>query len=174
LIAVRTDPTISATSEERRMSAGSPAVQSRQRTIPDAVMTLKRPQRPMTSRRQPSHRRPPSAAKPSRPAAPRAGWRSRARRTPRALKLQRVRDLHFLAVNLAHDVATGRRTVDDARTAYAEMATAFVMGRPAPYTEELKFTPPQGGTADVDETHIAAAMINQTAENIKDVVRRAS
>jgi hypothetical protein len=85
-----------------------------------------------------------------------------------------MEEMNFLAMNLAHEVATGRRTVEEARTLYAETATGFMMGRPAPYTEGLQFTPPDGGTNDVDETTIAAAMLNQTAEKVKDVFRRAS
>ena len=58
--------------------------------------------------------------------------------------------MNFLALNLANDVATGRRTVAEARQEYARQATAFMSGQPAPYTEGLKFAVSKGGTADAD------------------------
>jgi hypothetical protein len=48
---------------------------------------------------------------------------------------------NFLALNLAHEIVTGRRTVDDARRMYAEQIMAMKAGRPAPYTERLMFQP---------------------------------
>ena len=59
-------------------------------------------------------------------------------------------EMNFLALNLAHDVATGRRNAEDARREYAEQATAFMLKRAAPYTERLLFDIPHGGTADKD------------------------
>lgn len=82
-----------------------------------------------------------------------------------------MEEMNFLALNLAHEIVTAGRTVEDARKTYAETATAFIMGRPAPYTEGLQFTVPQGDTTDVDETMIAAAMLHQTVEKVKDIVR---
>jgi hypothetical protein len=58
--------------------------------------------------------------------------------------------MNFLALNLANDVATGRRTVAEARQEYARQATAFMGGQPAPYTEGLKFAVAKGGTGDAD------------------------
>ena len=49
---------------------------------------------------------------------------------------------NFLALNLAHEIATGRRTVADARRMYAEQIMAMKAGRAAPYTERLMFQPP--------------------------------
>ncbi len=82
-----------------------------------------------------------------------------------------MEEMNFLALNLAHDIAVGKRTVDDARQFYAETATAFMMSRPAPYTEGLRFEVPGGGTADTDESMIAGAMLNQTAQKIQDAAR---
>lgn len=59
-------------------------------------------------------------------------------------------EMNFLALNLAHDIVTGRRTVEDARHEYAEQATAFMLKREAPYTERLLFDVANGGTADLD------------------------
>ena len=57
---------------------------------------------------------------------------------------------NFLALNLAHEIATGRRTAQDARRMYAEQIMAMKAGRPAPYTERLMFTPMRGTSMDPD------------------------
>lgn len=49
-------------------------------------------------------------------------------------------------------------------------AVAFMLGRPAPYTERLQFEVPRGGTVDVDETMISQAMLDQMGEKLKDLV----
>jgi len=59
-------------------------------------------------------------------------------------------EMNFLALNLANDIVTGRRTVQQAREEYARQAMAFMNQQPAPYTEGLKFTVPSGGTRDPD------------------------
>jgi hypothetical protein len=46
---------------------------------------------------------------------------------------------NFLALNLAHDLVTGKQTVEGARTMYGEQITAMKAMRPAPYTERLLF-----------------------------------
>ena len=46
---------------------------------------------------------------------------------------------NFLALNLAHDIVTGKQTVDGARKMYGEQIMAMKAGRPAPYTERLMF-----------------------------------
>lgn len=60
-------------------------------------------------------------------------------------------EMNFLALNLAHDVATGRRTVEDARRFYAETAMATMKGDMPPYVQRLQFDPSRGGTADPDK-----------------------
>ena len=57
---------------------------------------------------------------------------------------------NFLAINLAHDIVTDKRTPDDARRMYAEQIMAMMAMRPAPYTERLMFTPMMSGTMDAD------------------------
>lgn len=48
---------------------------------------------------------------------------------------------NFLALNLADDVVTGRRSVDDARQFYAETVKGMMEGRSSPYLEGLRFRP---------------------------------
>jgi hypothetical protein len=59
-------------------------------------------------------------------------------------------EMNFLALNLAHDVVTGRRTVEEARRFYAETAMAFMAGQRPPYTQRLQFAASAGGTGDRD------------------------
>ena len=61
-------------------------------------------------------------------------------------------EMNYLALNLAHDVATGRRTVEDARRFYAETAMATMKGEMPPYVQRLQFDPSRGGTADPDKS----------------------
>jgi hypothetical protein len=56
---------------------------------------------------------------------------------------------NFLALNLAHEVATGQRKVDEARRVYGEQIMAMKAGKPAPLTERLQFRA-SGPTADPD------------------------
>ncbi len=58
--------------------------------------------------------------------------------------------MNILALNLAHDVATGKKSVDEARKAYAQQAMAFMKKESAPYTEKLQFEP-QENSGDPDE-----------------------
>ncbi len=60
-------------------------------------------------------------------------------------------EMNFLALNLANDIATGKRSVADARKFYAETAMAFMKGQTSPYTQGLQFQAPKGGTADPDQ-----------------------
>ena len=56
--------------------------------------------------------------------------------------------LNILALNLAHEIATGQKTVEQARMTYGEQAMAFKNDQPAPYTERLMFTPPSDEAAN--------------------------
>ncbi|MFZ6013759.1 MAG: hypothetical protein ACOYXT_25695 [Bacteroidota bacterium] len=60
-------------------------------------------------------------------------------------------EMNFLALNLANEVATGKRTVDDAREFYAKTAMEFMSGNSSPYIEKLLFTVSKGNTGDPDE-----------------------
>lgn len=50
--------------------------------------------------------------------------------------------MNFLALNLAHDIITGKRSVGDARKFYAATAMATMKGEMPPYVQQLQFTPP--------------------------------
>jgi len=59
-------------------------------------------------------------------------------------------EANFLALNLMHDIVTGARDVQDARDYYAKEFADYRRGKPTPYMDGLRFTLPDGGTADPD------------------------
>ncbi len=77
---------------------------------------------------------------------------------------------NFLAINLMHEIVTGKLTAEQARKVYTETAAAYVVSRSAPYAEAFQFQLPQEATNDTDETTIAGAMVRQTVEKAKDIV----
>ena len=52
---------------------------------------------------------------------------------------------NFLALNLANEIAMGRRTPEEARRMYGEQVTMMKAGQMTPYTSGLMFTPPPSG-----------------------------
>ncbi len=60
-------------------------------------------------------------------------------------------EMNLLAINLANDIVTGKRSVEEARAFYAETAMTFKNGQSDPYVEEFQFEVPQQGTADPDQ-----------------------
>lgn len=58
--------------------------------------------------------------------------------------------MNFVAINLAHDIITGNRTVEEARQEYTRLYKAFQDGEKPPYTQEFQFTLPKEDTKDLD------------------------
>ena len=58
--------------------------------------------------------------------------------------------MNFVAINLAHDIVTGKRSVDDARREYTRLYQAYKSGEKPPYTQEFQFPLPKGDTKDLD------------------------
>ena len=81
-----------------------------------------------------------------------------------------MEEMNYLALNLMHEIASGNRTVEEARRTYAETATAFMMGRSSPYTEGLQFESRRSDTADVDEVTITP-MMRSAAEEVANAAR---
>jgi hypothetical protein len=77
---------------------------------------------------------------------------------------------NVLGLNMVHELVTGRRTVEEARHTSEQNTVAYNLGREAPYVERLLFEVPQGGTEDLDESHLAGAVLQQTAGKLKDAV----
>lgn len=59
-------------------------------------------------------------------------------------------EMNFLALNLAHDIITDKKTVEEARDFYAKTAMKFKEGGTDPYTQGLQFSVPKGDTGDKD------------------------
>jgi hypothetical protein len=60
-------------------------------------------------------------------------------------------EMNFLALNLANDIVTGKRSVKNARDFYAKTAMAFKNGQMSPYTQGLQFQVPKSNTAFPDQ-----------------------
>jgi hypothetical protein len=61
-------------------------------------------------------------------------------------------EANFLAINLAHDVANGKRDVDDARRFYADsVAMAMKSGKPNDYMTGFTFAPSTSDQGDRDK-----------------------
>ncbi len=64
-----------------------------------------------------------------------------------------VEEMNYLALNLAHDVMTGKRSATDARGFYARTAMAFKQGdKSSPYVRGIMF-PQEANAADADRAH---------------------
>lgn len=59
-------------------------------------------------------------------------------------------EANFLAINLAHDVANGKRTPEAARKYYADAIKQSMAGKMDPYMQKLQFEVTGGNTADKD------------------------
>lgn len=58
--------------------------------------------------------------------------------------------MNFVAVNLAHDIVTGARSVEDARAEYTRLYQAYQNGEKPPYTQGFTFELPDDDTRDLD------------------------
>jgi hypothetical protein len=62
---------------------------------------------------------------------------------------------NVLGLNMVHELVTGKRTVEGARHTSEQSTVAYNVGREAPYAERLLFAVPEGGTEDLDHSHLA-------------------
>lgn len=77
---------------------------------------------------------------------------------------------NILALNLMHDIVTGKHTAEKAREIYSEVTGAFVLNQSAPYAEKLQFTVPSGNTADADETPQPGPMMSKATDKVKAII----
>lgn len=59
-------------------------------------------------------------------------------------------EANCLALNLMHDVVTGKKTVEEARSYYGKEVLDYRRKRPTPYMEGLRFNPHDRNAADPD------------------------
>lgn len=65
--------------------------------------------------------------------------------------------MNFVAINLAHDIVTGKRSVEDARAEYTRLYESYQNGEHPEYTKGFQFDPPKGETADPDIRTLGAS-----------------
>lgn len=70
---------------------------------------------------------------------------------------------NILALNLANEIATGKRSVEDARDFYPKAVIAHLEKQPTPYTQKLMFSA-EGKTADPGETTISKADLEKVTQ----------
>jgi hypothetical protein len=73
---------------------------------------------------------------------------------------------NFLALNLVHDIVTGKRDVQDARAYYAKEFLDYRRKKPTPYMEGLRFVP-SSGTADPDSRVLSDEDISRAQQEAK-------
>ena len=76
---------------------------------------------------------------------------------------------NVLGLNMVHELVTGKRTVQEARHTSEQNTVAYNAGRQAPYAERLLFAVPEGGTEDLDKSHLSGALLQQAVSKLKDV-----
>lgn len=74
--------------------------------------------------------------------------------------------MNYLTINLAHDVVTDEKTVDEARQAFAEIAIKAEMGMEPDYTQGFQFDRPRGDQGDPDTVTIDDALKQKVKETI--------
>jgi hypothetical protein len=72
-------------------------------------------------------------------------------------------EANHLAVNLAHDIMTGKLTVAQARQTYVDTMLAFREHKPTPYMNEIQFKP-QANAGDPDVALVSMDQLKQAAE----------
>lgn len=77
---------------------------------------------------------------------------------------------NILALNLMHDIVTGKHTAEKAREIYSEVTGAFVLNQSAPYAEKLQFSVPTGDTTDADKTPTAGPMMSKMTAKVKELI----
>jgi hypothetical protein len=58
--------------------------------------------------------------------------------------------MNFVAINLAHDIMTGKMSVKEARDEYTRLYKAHKEGKTTPYAQGFQFELPEGATGDPD------------------------
>lgn len=80
---------------------------------------------------------------------------------------------NFLAINLANDVATGKRTVSDARSFYATAIKEFALqNKMSPYMGGFQFDVAKGGTADTDKHGVSEEENKQVTDAMKKMAEK--
>ncbi len=69
---------------------------------------------------------------------------------------------NFMALNLANDVITGKKTVQGARDFYANAIKEFMLEKKtSPYMKTFQFSVPEGGTGFADKTGVSQEVLQK-------------
>lgn len=74
---------------------------------------------------------------------------------------------NLLALNLAHDIVTGAKSVEEARQYYAKEFADYRRKKPTPYMEKLRFAPGDRSAGDPDERILSKEDLQQAAQEGK-------
>lgn len=69
-------------------------------------------------------------------------------------------EANILALNLAHEIATGKRSVEDARNFYAQTISALIKGEKPEYTQKLMFSSKRNA-GDKDKPAMSEAQMRE-------------
>ena len=75
---------------------------------------------------------------------------------------------NILALNMMHEIVTGRKTAEEARDLYTEQTAAYVMNKPAPYAEQFQFDLQAEEKFDTDRTTLQNTAITQALKKTKE------
>jgi hypothetical protein len=79
---------------------------------------------------------------------------------------------NFLAINLANDVATGKKSVEAARTFYANTIKDFALqNKMSPYMQSLQFSVSKSDTGDPDKHAVSEADNAKIIEKMKQMAK---
>jgi hypothetical protein len=77
---------------------------------------------------------------------------------------------NFLAINLANDIITGKKTVAEARSFYATAIKEFaLMNKMSPYMQSFQFSVAKGGTGDADKHAVSASEHEQITARMMEM-----
>ena len=80
---------------------------------------------------------------------------------------------NFLAINLANDVITGKKSVSEARAFYATTIKEFALqNKMSPYLESLQFSVSKGGTNDTDKHGVSEEENKQITDAMKKMAEK--
>lgn len=77
---------------------------------------------------------------------------------------------NILALNLMHDIVTGKHTAEEAREIYSEVTGAYILNQSAPYAEKFQFDVPSGDTADADKTPKPGPKMKEATDKVKEII----
>lgn len=75
---------------------------------------------------------------------------------------------NVVALNMMHEIVTGKKSAEEARQTLTEQMAAYVMNQPAPYAEAFQFDVPLEEKFDTDEVTMKDEAITQAIKKAKE------